>query len=99
MTITELVPATPSTATRRTSSSMKALVYHGPGKRAWENKARPVIEDQGDAIVRITTSTICGTDLHILKGDLPAVSDARILGHEGMLLLKRLPNLLERDVI
>ena len=63
------------------------------------NKARPVIEDQGDAIVRITTSTICGTDLHILKGDLPAVSDARILGHEGMLLLKRLPNLLERDVI
>jgi len=63
---------------------MKALVYHGPGKRAWEDKARPVIKDQGDAIVRITTSTICGTDLHILKGDLPAVSDGRILGHEGI---------------
>ena len=84
MTTTELVPATPSTATRRTSSSMKALVYHGPGKRAWEDKARPVIKDQGDAILRITTSTICGTDLHILKGDLPAVTDGRILGHEGI---------------
>src|SRR6202790_3851805 len=84
MTTTELAPATPSTATRRTSSSMKALVYHGPGKRAWEDKARPVIKDQGDAIVRITTSTICGTDLHILKGDLPAVTDGRILGHEGI---------------
>ena len=84
MTTTELVPATPSTATRRTSSSMKGLVYHGPGKRAWEDKARPVIKDPGDAIVRITTSTICGTDLHILKGDLPAVTDGRILGHEGI---------------
>jgi alcohol dehydrogenase len=63
---------------------MKALVYHGPGKRAWENKPRPTIQDPGDAIVRITTSTICGTDLHILKGDLPAVTDGRILGHEGI---------------
>jgi alcohol dehydrogenase len=84
MTTIELVPSTPSTATRSTTSGMKALVYHGPGKRAWEDKARPVIKDQGDAIVRITTSTICGTDLHILKGDLPAVSDGRILGHEGI---------------
>src|ERR1700726_895292 len=84
MTTTELVPAPPSTATRRTSPSMKALVYHGPGKRAWEDKARPFIKDQGDAILRITTSTICGTDLHILKGDLPAVIDGRILGHEGI---------------
>ena len=84
MTTTELAPATPSTATRSTSSGMKALVYHGPGKRAWEDKARPVIKDQSDAIVRITTSTICGTDLHILKGDLPAVTDGRILGHEGI---------------
>ena len=63
---------------------MKALVYHGPGKRAWEDKPRPTIKDPGDAIVRITTSTICGTDLHILKGDLPAVTDGRILGHEGI---------------
>src|SRR5579862_664019 len=63
---------------------MKALVYHGPGKRAWEDKPRPTIKESGDAIVRITTSTICGTDLHILKGDLPAVTDGRILGHEGV---------------
>lgn len=67
-----------------TDDRMKALVYHGPGKRAWEDKPRPVIQDPGDAIVRITTSTICGTDLHILKGDLPAVTDGRILGHEGI---------------
>jgi len=63
---------------------MKALVYHGPGKRAWEDKPRPTIQNPGDAIVRVTTSTICGTDLHILKGDLPAVTDGRILGHEGI---------------
>lgn len=63
---------------------MKALVYHGPGKRAWEDKPRPTILEPGDAIVRVTTSTICGTDLHILKGDLPAVTDGRILGHEGI---------------
>jgi alcohol dehydrogenase len=63
---------------------MKALVYHGPGKRAWEDKVRPIIQDAGDAVVRITTSTICGTDLHILKGDLPVVTDGRILGHEGI---------------
>jgi alcohol dehydrogenase len=65
-------------------ASMKALVYHGPGKCAWEEKPRPTIKDPGDAIVRITTTTICGTDLHILKGDLPAVTDGRILGHEGI---------------
>src|SRR6266851_4712008 len=63
---------------------MKALVYHGPGKRAWEDRARPVIQDATDAIVRITTSTICGTDLHILKGDVPSVANGRILGHEGI---------------
>ena len=65
-------------------ATMKALVYHGPGKRAWEEKPRPTIQEPSDAIVRITTSTICGTDLHILKGDLPAVVDGRILGHEGI---------------
>src|ERR1700680_1292286 len=80
----ELEQPTTSAATRTTATTMKALVYHGPGQRAWEDKARPVIKDQGDAIVRITTSTICGTDLHILKGDLPAVIDGRILGHEGI---------------
>jgi alcohol dehydrogenase len=63
---------------------MKALVYHGPGKRAWEERPRPAILVATDAIVRITTSTICGTDLHILKGDLPSVTPGRILGHEGV---------------
>jgi len=63
---------------------MQALVYHGPGKCAWEDKPRPTIQEPTDAIVRLTTSTICGTDLHILKGDLPAVTDGRILGHEGI---------------
>lgn len=64
--------------------TMKALVYHGPGQRAWEEKPRPTIRETSDAIVRITTSTICGTDLHILKGDVPTVTDGRILGHEGI---------------
>lgn len=63
---------------------MKALVYHGPGKRSWEEKPRPAIQKPTDAIVRIERTTICGTDLHILKGDVPAVTDGRILGHEGL---------------
>lgn len=63
---------------------MKALVYHGPGKRVWEEKPKPSITQATDAIVRITTTTICGTDLHILKGDVPEVTDGRILGHEGV---------------
>ncbi|HET6668735.1 MAG TPA: zinc-dependent alcohol dehydrogenase family protein [Pyrinomonadaceae bacterium] len=84
MTIAELeLPAT-TAATLNTNASMKALVYHGPGERVWEDKPRPAIQDPSDAIVRITTSTICGTDLHILKGDVPAVTDGRILGHEGI---------------
>jgi alcohol dehydrogenase len=63
---------------------MKALVYGGPGQRAWQAKPRPVVRDPGDAVVRITTTTICGTDLHILKGDVPTVTAGRILGHEGV---------------
>jgi alcohol dehydrogenase len=84
MTTTELELAPSSATTPGTGTNMKALVYHGPSKRAWEDKPRPAIQDPSDAIVRITTSTICGTDLHILKGDLPAVTDGRILGHEGI---------------
>src|SRR6202158_2331896 len=84
MTTTELQHATSTATTQKPCTTMKALVYHGPGKRAWEDKPRPAVKDPGDAIVRITTSTICGTDLHILKGDLPAVTDGRILGHEGI---------------
>jgi len=63
---------------------MKALVYHGPGKYSWEEKPRPTIQKPTDAIVRVERTTICGTDLHILKGDVPAVTDGRILGHEAM---------------
>lgn len=63
---------------------MKALVYHGAGNKAWEDVPDPTLEDPTDAIVRIDTTTICGTDLHILKGDVPAVTDGRILGHEGV---------------
>ena len=63
---------------------MKALVYHGPGKRSWEEKPKPVIKEPTDAIVKIAKTTICGTDLHILKGDVSTVTDGRILGHEGV---------------
>jgi alcohol dehydrogenase len=63
---------------------MKALVYHGPGHKAWEDTADPAIIDDTDAIVRVDAVTICGTDLHILKGDVPAVTDGRILGHEAV---------------
>lgn len=63
---------------------MKALVYHGPGQRALEDKPKPIIKLPTDAIVRITKTTICGTDLHIMKGDVPTVTDGRILGHEGV---------------
>jgi len=63
---------------------MKALVYHGPGLRSWEEKPDPVIQDPTDIVVRIDSSTICGTDLHILKGDVPAVQPGTVLGHEAV---------------
>jgi alcohol dehydrogenase len=63
---------------------MKALVYHGPGRKAWEEVAKPTILNDTDAVVRVDATTICGTDLHILKGDVPAVTDGRILGHEAV---------------
>lgn len=63
---------------------MKALVYLGPGKKDWIEKAKPTIEKPTDVIVRMTKTTICGTDLHILKGDVPAVTGGRTLGHEGV---------------
>src|SRR6266480_6024355 len=63
---------------------MRALVYHGPGQKAWEEAPDPEILDDGDAIVRIDATTICGTDLHILNGDVPAVKQGRILGHEAV---------------
>jgi alcohol dehydrogenase len=63
---------------------MKALVYHGPGRKAWEEVPKPQVAEDTDAIVRVDAVTICGTDLHILKGDVPAVTDGRILGHEAV---------------
>lgn len=63
---------------------MKALVYHGPGSRSWEDVADPHVVEPTDAVVRIDTTTICGTDLHILRGDVPAVAEGRVLGHEGV---------------
>jgi alcohol dehydrogenase len=65
-------------------SSMKALVFHGMNNIMLENKPKPKVIEATDAIVRITTTSICGTDLHILKGDVPTVTDGRILGHEGV---------------
>lgn len=63
---------------------MKALVYRGPGVKNWEDVPDPHIIHPTDAIVRVDTTTICGTDLHILKGDVPSVESGRILGHEGV---------------
>ncbi len=69
---------------RSVTRIMKAVVYHGPGKKAWEEVPKPIIDADTDAIVRVDAVTICGSDLHILKGDVPAVTDGRILGHEAV---------------
>ncbi len=63
---------------------MKALVYQGPGKKALEDRPKPTIASPTDAIVNVTKTTICGTDLHILKGDVTTCTPGRILGHEGV---------------
>src|SRR3954467_12423466 len=63
---------------------MKALIYDGPGEKVWDTKADPAIVDPSDAIVRIDVATICGTDLHILKGDVPETTPGTILGHEAV---------------
>lgn len=63
---------------------MKALVYGGPGKKTLEERPMPTLKDATDAIVRVTKTTICGTDLHILKGDVPTVAPGTVLGHEGV---------------
>jgi alcohol dehydrogenase len=63
---------------------VKALVYGGPGLKSWTDVPDPTLQKPTDAIVRVDTTTICGTDLHILKGDVPAVTVGRILGHEGV---------------
>lgn len=69
---------------------MKALIYKGPGQKAVEERPIPEIKDPNDAIVKISKTTICGTDLHILKGDVPTCSPGRILGHEGTGTIERI---------
>ena len=63
---------------------MKALVFHGPGQTSWQDVPDPGIKDAADAVVRVDAVTICGTDLHIVKGDVPEVTPGRILGHEAV---------------
>jgi alcohol dehydrogenase len=63
---------------------MKAVVYHGPGSKSWEEVPDPTISEPTDVIVTVDAVTICGTDLHILKGDVPTVTEGRILGHEAV---------------
>ncbi len=63
---------------------MKALVYHGPGRHSWQEAPDPVLIDDRDAVVRVDAVTICGTDLHILKGDVPTCEPGRVLGHEAV---------------
>jgi alcohol dehydrogenase len=70
-------------------SAMKALVYLGPGNKALEDRPKPEITASTDAIVKITKTTICGTDLHILKGDVPTCVPGRILGHEGVGIVEK----------
>jgi len=63
---------------------MNALVYLGPEKKSWDQHAKPKLIDPTDAIVRVTKTTLCGTDLHILKGGVAGCTPGRILGHEGV---------------
>jgi alcohol dehydrogenase len=63
---------------------MKALVYEGPGRKSWSEIADPKIEHDSDVIVQVDATTICGTDLHILKGDVPETTPGRVLGHEAV---------------
>lgn len=73
-----------SVVAKATTSMMHALVYHGADSKAWEEVPKPTVIDDTDAIVRVDATTICGSDLHILKGDVPEVTDGRILGHEAV---------------
>jgi alcohol dehydrogenase len=70
---------------------MKALVYHGPHDKSWDEVPDPTLIDDTDAVVRVDATTICGSDLHILKGDLPEVTPGRILGHEAVGTRRALP--------
>ena len=72
------------TTTSNNDLTMHALVYHGPGKKSWDEVPKPQLIDDTDAVVRVDATTICGSDLHILKGDVPETTDGRILGHEAV---------------
>ncbi len=85
----ELLSKEAKTVHATDKSSMKALVYRGPGEKALEDRPIPEITAATDAAVRITRTTICGTDLHILKGDVPTCSAGRILGHEGVGVIEK----------
>jgi alcohol dehydrogenase len=63
---------------------MRAMVYDGPGRRVWREVPDPAVRDAQDAVVRVDAVTICGTDLHILKGDVPTVDPGTVLGHEAV---------------
>src|SRR6202165_2009489 len=78
-----VMPTMPRISTTEVAQ-MQALVYLGPGKKAVERRPKPVITAPTDAIVKVTKTTICGTDLHILKGDVPSCTPGRILGHKGV---------------
>src|ERR1700690_3528364 len=78
-----MTPPKPATGAP-TTGTVKAFVYQGAAKKALEDRPKPEITAPTDAIVRITKTTICGTDLHILKGDVPSCQPGRILGHEGV---------------
>lgn len=80
----ELTVERPSALSTRSQATMKAVVYRGPGDKRLEDRPKPELRSPGDAIVKMVETTICGTDLHILKGDVPTVSPGRILGHEGV---------------
>ena len=71
---------------------MKALVYRGPGSISVEDRPRPKLEESDDAVVKMVKTTICGTDLHILKGDVPTCTPGRILGHEGIGVIEEIGN-------
>jgi alcohol dehydrogenase len=80
----QIVLAPPLPTFGENASTMKALVYLGEGKKAFQDKPKPTITAPTDAIIKIVKTTICGTDLHILKGDVPTAQPGRILGHEGV---------------
>lgn len=69
---------------------MKTLLYHGTPEPRWQDEPVPTLHEPGEAIVRISRTTICGTDLHILKGDVPTVEPSRTLGHDGIGIVRQI---------